>query len=348
VAAAASALHFRSSETPAEEMRSSGGGGGGVTEFDARTLLGDATQLATLSDAWARDGCVVLRHLFPPEHASRLLHISNRVKEQWQAFPLTDNPPAGDLSNYMRHVNHLEYHRDAPEDCWALLDACADPVALATVGAALDEPFVFNQMSLYFNPSGPSEDGFWHKDQVKAAPIHDWPDPRDTNRGIVAHLQVALVESHDLEVVPGSHRRDFSAAEHEICRSYPNGPNMRSNDMPGACRAELSPGDAVMFNSITIHRGRYHRDKLRRTLMCDFSKVRYAREILERGGLNQYSDQPWFLHPRYLAGVAPATQHFFAGASDSFVQLYGECTRIPARYGSTAHLSIISVEGTIN
>ena len=50
----------------------------------------------------------------------------------------------------------------------------------------------------------------------------------------------------------------------------------------------------------------------------DFSKERYARERLA-SGLNQYSDQPWFLHPSYLAGVRPETAAFFR---ERFCALY--------------------------
>jgi ectoine hydroxylase-related dioxygenase (phytanoyl-CoA dioxygenase family) len=214
----------------------------------------------------------------------------------------------------MRHVNHIEYHRGEAQrrELWELLDAAADPAVLSAADAALVEPYVFSQMSLYFNPSGPSEDGFWHKDLVKAAPIHEWEDRRDTQRGIVAHVQIALVDSEDLEVVPGSHCRDFTPAEWEICKDYPGGANIRSNNMPNAYRAVLQPGDACVFNSITIHRGRYHTDKLRRTLMFDYVKERYAKKRLaDQGGLDQYSDQPWFLHREYLSGAAPDTQDFF-------------------------------------
>eukprot|EP01052_Picozoa_sp_SAG31_P022465 SAG31_NODE_1788_length_7267_cov_6.640067_3_plen_62_part_00 len=61
----------------------------------------------------------------------------------------------------MRHVNHFEYHRDDISGCWTLLDAAAEPVLLNAVASMLDEDFVFSSMSLYFNPIGTSEDGFW-------------------------------------------------------------------------------------------------------------------------------------------------------------------------------------------
>ena len=61
--------------------------------------------------------------------------------------------------------------------------------------------------------------------------------------------------------------------------------------MPGAFRPLLHPGDGILFNSISIHRGRYHADKLRRTLMIDFVKTRVAEEDFKTKGLNQYTDQ---------------------------------------------------------
>jgi hypothetical protein len=140
-------------------------------------------------------------------------------------------------------------------------------VALAQVGACFgNEPFVFGQQDLYFNPlHGRSEDGFWHKDLLKAQPIHEWPDARDTETGPSLHVQEALLPSDHLEIVPGSHRRDYSAVEAGICLPYPNGPNIRSNAMPGGCTAVLAPGDALIFSATAIHRGRYHADSPRRT-----------------------------------------------------------------------------------
>ena len=85
--------------------------------------------------------------------------------------------------------------------------------------------------------------------------------------GLIAsvHVQEALLPSDHLEIVPGSHRRDYSAVEAGICLPYPNGPNIRSNTMPGGCTAVHAPGDALIFSATAIHRGRYHADSPRRT-----------------------------------------------------------------------------------
>ena len=153
--------------------------------------------------------------------------------------------------------------------------------------------------SLYCNPTGESQDGFWHKDKIGAeADVSRRPE---TGAGL--QMQIALVPTDDLEVVPGSHLRDYSPEEHAICVAD-DGIHNRSNDMPGAVRLHQEPGDAVLFTQLCIHRGRYHTDKLRRSLMISVKKRAAAEFTMRQRGLNYASDQPWFLLPQYFDGVS--------------------------------------------
>lgn len=258
-------------------------------------------------EGYRRDGYAVVRGVFDGERVARLLPICNRVLAQWRQRPLSDNPPVDPKANYLRHLNNPGYHRGRPEELAAVLDAAAAPAVLEAVDRALGEPHLFTSTSLYFNPAGEPLDGFWHKDAI--GPEAD--DPRDRVTGSGLQAQIALVPSEDLEVVPGSHLRGFTDAERRICVDD-GGANRRSNDMPGAVRIALRPGDGVLFNQIVIHRGRYHRAPPRRTFMVSFRKRRVTAATLERRGLDQYSDQPWFLAPDYLRGAAPATRRYFA------------------------------------
>ena len=85
--------------------------------------------------------------------------------------------------------------------------------------------------SLYFNPASESQDGFWHKDKIGEEA--DVSRIKETGAGL--QMQIALVPSDDLELVPGSHLRDYSPEEHAICVADGEIHN-RSNDMPGAVR----------------------------------------------------------------------------------------------------------------
>ena len=270
-----------------------------------------------ISSHYRTHGYAIVRGAYDQERVARMLAICDRVLEQWRRAPQTDNPPVGPQSTYMRHLNHPEYHRETPGDLTYLLDSVAAPRLIEAVEAALGEEVLFSATSLYFNPTGVSEDGFWHKDS-----LGEWPDPRDKQTGIGVSVQIALVPSDDFELVPGSHDRDYTDAERRICVDDDRAHN-RSNEMPNAAKMELSPGDAVLFNALTVHRGRYHADKPRRTFMVVYRKVRTAREDLSRHGLHQYTDQPWFLLPGYLDGVRQETEAFFR----RYVDFYADSWR---------------------
>ena len=97
-------------------------------------------------------------------------------------------------------------------------------------------------------------------------------------------VQIAFVPSDDFELVLGSHARDYTNSERRICVDDDRAHN-RSNEIPNAARMVLTPEDAMLFNALTVHRGRYHADKLHRTFMVVYRKVRSAREDLSRRGL---------------------------------------------------------------
>lgn len=271
------------------------------------------TTTDTAPTALRQNSYAIVRGLFDPATAERLHQICERVLAQWRRAPRSDNPPVGPQANYMRHINDPEYHRDHPDDLAFLLNAIGAPQVAAAIGEALDEEFFFFIASLYFNPLGESQDGFWHKDKIGAeANVSRVPE---TGAGL--QLQIALVPTDDLEVVPGSHLRDYTPEEHAICVADGERHN-RSNEMPGAVRVKLEPGDAALFTQLCIHRGRYHTDKLRRTLMISAKKKAAAEHTLRQRGLDPYSDQPWFLLPEYFDGVSPQAQAFFQGFVDCY------------------------------
>jgi ectoine hydroxylase-related dioxygenase (phytanoyl-CoA dioxygenase family) len=105
-------------------------------------------------------------------------------------------------------------------------------------------------------------------------------------------LQIALVPSSDIEIVPGTHLRWDNEEEYAI-RCADGRVHNRSNSMPNALRVEMEAGDAVAFNPMALHRGRYHADKLRRTFMLTYTSASHPRSDF-------FSYQPWFLEENYL------------------------------------------------
>jgi ectoine hydroxylase-related dioxygenase (phytanoyl-CoA dioxygenase family) len=134
-------------------------------------------------------------------------------------------------------------------------------------------------------------------------------------------LQIALVASDDTEVVPGSHLRWDTLEEYHIRRGD-NKVHAESDDMPGALRVALQPGDAVAFNACALHRGRYHSDKQRRTIMLTYQRNSQPAQD------NYFTRQPWVLEPGYLDGTSPQTRELFG----SFVRKYGELWKQPPKW----------------
>ena len=268
-----------------------------------------------LADRWARDGFVIVRQLLLPEVTRQLGEIAEVTLAQWrQCNPETGEPGGNDEATTMRHLNHPGYYRQNPLALSQMLSACADQRILRAASTLLGSTPLFRCTSLFFNPLANSRDGGWHRDSQ----FH-CPDEADEKQMILAggdvgrsiQLQIALVPSDDVEVVAGSHLRWDTDAEYAIRRAD-GGSNNTSGDMPDATRVPLEPGDAVAFNPLGLHRGRYHTDRPRRTLMLTYTCSQHPR-------FDYFSNQPWFDEPDYLDGLQPPAQRFF----EEFVDEYG-------------------------
>ena len=267
-----------------------------------------------LQKQWEEEGYVVVRGLFNPNRTALLRDICFDILKQWRVCnPEKGEPGGGPESTVMRHLNHSGYFGDNRAGFVALMQAVADEGVLNLVRIILQGEPLFRCTSLFFNPQENGRDGHWHRDTQFRSETDDEEREKILSRqgfGAGVQLQVALVESDDVEVVPRSHLRWDTDDEYEI-RKADEGKNNKSNDMPNALRVSLEPGDAVGFNAAGLHRGRYHTDKVRHTLMLTYTRA----DVPVR---DYFSHQPWFLEPGYLDGLDDQVRHFF----DDFVSQY--------------------------
>lgn len=286
------------------------------------------TDLEALAGHWQQHGYIIVRELLPANRAAELAQIAELILQQWYVrSPETGEAGGGPDATVMRHLNHPDYFAQAGRsDLVQLLDTVADEAVLQVCGRILAASALFRCTSLFMNPQHVSQDGNWHRDSQ----FHH-PDEDEEKQAIAAggdlgrsvQLQVALVPSSDVEVVPGSHLRWDSPAEYAIRRAEDK-INSRANNMPDAVRVELEPGDAVAFNPLALHRGRYHADKRRRTLMLTYTSAQHPR-------FDYFSDQPWFDTEGYLDGLRPGARAFF----EHFIEQYASAWRTTEREGST-------------
>lgn len=193
------------------------------------------------------------------------------------------------------------------------MDAVSDAEVLAVCREVFGEAPMFRCTSLFMNPIEKSWAGNWHRDSQFRCP--DAADERKILRALSpsgkgVQMQICLVPSDDVEFVPGSHLRWDTPAEYQMRRAE-EGKHNQSNAMPGAVRVSLEPGDAVLFNPYGIHRGRYHSDKLRRTLMLTYTKTSAPH-------YDYFSHQPWFTQAGYLTSLKPEPRAFFKSFVDAY------------------------------
>ena len=261
-------------------------------------------------------GYVVVRGIFCAERTQRLEEICERILAQWrERNPETDEPGGGRDSHSMRHLHDAGYFANGEPGFSELMDAIADPRVISVCGSILKDELLFRCTSLFMNPLDTSTDGHWHRDSQF---LHlDIEEEREVvaaqgEEGHAVQLQIALVPSEDVEVVPSSHLR-WDTAEEFAIRHGGDKKNNRSNAMFGALRVSLEPGDGVAFNPMGLHRGRYHADKPRRTLMLTYTKRAIPK-------FDYFLNQPWFDTPGYLDGLESSTRGFF----EPFIAEYGE------------------------
>ncbi|MBX3011004.1 MAG: phytanoyl-CoA dioxygenase family protein [Caldilineaceae bacterium] len=263
---------------------------------------------------WVTDGCVIVRSLFDPARTADLRAICDRILAQWREnSPETGKPGGTEDATVMRHLNHSGYFAARPGELTMLMDAVADDKVLGVMRSIFGEEPLFRCTSYFFNPLGASKDGNWHRDSQFTTPNDEAEQAvltKAAEAGNSVQMQIALVPSSDIEVVPGSHLRWDTPEEYAI-RKADGGANNRANQMPGAMRVELAPGDAVLFNPMAIHRGRYHTDRLRRTLMLTYTRS-------SQPYIDYFSTQPWFLGDGYVDALSPHARPFF----DRFIAMY--------------------------
>lgn len=262
-------------------------------------------------EQWRTEGCVVVRGVFGAAQTARLRLLCDGVLEQWLRRDPEKDTPGDPNGKVMRHLNRPEYFRDRPKRLPELMEAVAGERVLRIARALFGEEPLFRCTSYWFNPKTRGEEGIWHRDVQflhKDEAVQRKRIAEIEESG--AQIQVALVPTEDVEYVPRSHLRWDTPEEYRI-RLAGEQRNNRSPEMPGAVRVALEPGDAVLFNPNGIHRGRYHTDKLRRTLMLTYTET-------SAPCFDYFSDQPWFLAPGYLDGLSPRTHAFF----QAFVEEY--------------------------
>jgi hypothetical protein len=277
---------------------------------------------------YVETGMIFVPRIISPAVTARLRVICEHCLSQWRVRAASDpqGTEAAPDAHVIRHLNDPQWY-DARHRAWLveLLDVVADPHILDIVREVFDDEVLFRTTSLFFNPLHSSLDGNWHRDSQftsadepaeKSRVLEAAQQLKATGRPGGMQLQIALVPSDDSEYVPGSHLRWDTDAEYAIRLADGQRQN-RSNLMPNAVRTHQEPGDAAAFHAFGLHRGRYHADRYRRTLMLTYTAASTAQLKLDT-----FNRQPWCVSAGYLDGVKPTTREFFERFIERFEPLW--------------------------
>jgi hypothetical protein len=285
---------------------------------------GNERIMADPETLWRTQGYSIARGVLGATEVAKLRVICDGVLDQWRRRDPQTGVPGGRDATVMRHLIHPSYFAAGAPGLAEVLRLAAHPELLAFARGIFGEEPMFRCTSYFMNPLDTSTDGDWHRDSQYMTPDDAAERVMVLSRGDGGdgvQLQVALVPSEDVEVVPGSHLRYDTPEEYAIRRAD-GGRHNRSNEMPGALRLSLAPGDAAAINSLGIHRGRYHADKLRRTVMITYTKASMP-------VFDTFSTQPWFLNPAYRARIPDDVRPFFEGFIETYRAFWRDGTAQP-------------------
>jgi hypothetical protein len=275
-----------------------------------------------LRQQYLNEGFIFVRGLLAIDRVARLRLHSEHVLSQWRLGNAENGKQGIDSpdATVLRHLNHPGYFKDRRDWLVEILEIAADPKVLEVVSEVFDDEPLFRCTSLFFNPLEHGKDGNWHRDcqftsdsEEQERERFDAEIDRIRKDGRVAgmQMQIALVPSEDSEYVPGSHL-NWDTDDQYFIRQGEGQKHNGSNLMPGAVRMHQQPGDAAAFHAFGLHRGRYHADKFRRTLMLTYTSM--SAEHRE----DYFTYQPWCLEPGYLDGVSSGTKKFFERFIDAY------------------------------
>jgi hypothetical protein len=255
----------------------------------------------SLREQFNGEGFVVIPKLFSGDELQRVHDISNHVLDKFYE-EVDKNSSEEDIYRIDNFVNPKWYDNQA--DLKTILELGADPRCLGPVEQIFGGPSLYKTAIFWMNTRYNSIEGDWHRDTQF---VYEEKKEREyikqlhaSNRLRGVQFQIALVDSSDFEYVPYSVQRWDSPDEYYYRLEDDKSHNREAEGMPNAMRIHLKAGDAIMLNQVGIHRGRYHADKLRRTLMFSYAPANNPtfaakKDINEQWFSEAYLDQ---LSPR--------------------------------------------------
>ena len=214
-----------------------------------------------IEQQFQHQGYAVFPQLLETQQINELVEICDRIKLQWfhnkygQAYkPRKKNISFFGDANYFQ-LNSIE------SQCLAKI--ATDNRVLTILQRISKYKLLLNDVEYFFNPSGASWHGEWHRDGQAVADSDSIERSRIFNSDFI-RVHIALMPENFLEIMAGSHNR-WDKLEELVIRKGLCGRNP-AEVMTEATKIHLEQGDAVFFSGYSIHRASYFADVPRKML----------------------------------------------------------------------------------
>jgi ectoine hydroxylase-related dioxygenase (phytanoyl-CoA dioxygenase family) len=259
----------------------------------------------TVCASWTTEGYCLIPQFLSRDAISRYRRIADRVYEQWWSTTFGAGQRA--KASNMASLTEPPYWGDHPQELTDLLELIAHPQILGLLTAWYGQPPLFHNTQYFIEQRDDAWDGEWHRDTQFLAAEAELERAR-MQAGTGVHVRFAFEADSCFQIVPGSHARWDTPDEWAIRRH--SDPQVRSGDMPGARTIAMQPGDMLIFQAWSVHRGRYAPLPPRRTLDIIYMAT----------GVCDYCPPPpsSLTDPAVLAALNPQARAFYARFGETY------------------------------
>lgn len=207
---------------------------------------------------WEDAGIFVVRRWLGQQQVRELAEACDHALTQMRAASTV----AGHATTHISGFLIQEYFSSRPDALARLVEFASSPAVLMLVrdlGRPLEGDLNLRDIQYFHEPTARDYDGAWHRDGDVPGLTED---QAAASRATLLRCRVAFAADDHLEYVPGSHLRADTQDELRLRK----GPVPNAALASGSKRIVLEPGDVCVFDTWGIHRARYRRGTVRRTL----------------------------------------------------------------------------------
>lgn len=210
----------------------------------------------------------------------------------------------------MHSLTLPEYFKDDPRRRVDFFNVISSKKLINAISEIFGQDLHFHNTQLFFNPSNPERQPYWHRD-IQYSSIDEDTQKQLLSEMLSLHIRIPLIDEQGVEVIPKTHCRWDNELERKV-RFELEG-HTCNEPLPESELVALSRGDILIFSAQMIHRGHYASNKQRKALDLCIGKYHplatqfFNKEVLpSKSELSLIHNNQWYkLANDIVAGKIP-------------------------------------------